>query len=420
MVPTGKGCEMNVSVTEPERQTPVIGTWDVVVIGGGIAGVSAAVAAARQGSRVALIEKEFGLGGLATLANIMIFLPLCDGCGRQVIAGIGEELLRLSVKDVKTCVDHQNLRPIPACWRRQGPLAERRKHRYLAAYNPPSFQFELEALIGREKIDLFYDTRLCGGRLEGNALTHVLVENKSGRLALAGKTFIDASGDADLCAYAGCATDDLDGNVLCGWYYMLHNDILRYVGYTNPYSNTFDKTGKGPYFSGIRGKDVTAQMLGSRKAIWKRIQAERRKHPGDTIYPVMIPTIPGFRATRRLDGAATLTDSDRHHWFSDTVGLTGDWRARGPVWALPYGTIRSDRVVNLFAAGRCISADRSVWDVTRVIPTCAVTGEAAGVAAALAAERHHGDGRKVDVARLQDTLKSAGVLLDPGLAIAVC
>ena len=97
----------NETVYEPSRKTPVKAHADVVVAGGGVAGVAAALAARRAGASVVLLEKECGLGGLATLGNVIIFLPLCDGRGRQVIGGLGEELLRLSVARVRN--------PLPRC-----------------------------------------------------------------------------------------------------------------------------------------------------------------------------------------------------------------------------------------------------------------------------------------------------------------
>ena len=83
-------------IIEPERKIPVKAEYDTVVAGGGIAGIAAAAAAARGGARVLLIEKQYMPGGLATAGLVTIFLPLCDGMGRQVTFGIAEELLRLS------------------------------------------------------------------------------------------------------------------------------------------------------------------------------------------------------------------------------------------------------------------------------------------------------------------------------------
>ena len=85
-------------ILEPGRDVPVIGEYDVVVVGGGIAGAAAAVAAAREGASTCLIEKANGLGGLATLGLIEVYLPLCDGRGRQVIAGLAETFMLNSLK----------------------------------------------------------------------------------------------------------------------------------------------------------------------------------------------------------------------------------------------------------------------------------------------------------------------------------
>ncbi|MFA7186524.1 MAG: FAD-dependent oxidoreductase, partial [Victivallales bacterium] len=123
-------------IVESERKIPVSGSYDVVVVGGGIAGVAAAAAASRNGAKTCLIEKEYGLGGLATLGNVIIYLPLCDGMGNQVIKGLGEELLKLSIKD--------GYDEIPECWKkRNGGKKERSEKRYRVDFNPMSYMIEL-------------------------------------------------------------------------------------------------------------------------------------------------------------------------------------------------------------------------------------------------------------------------------------
>ena len=89
------------TITEPARTLPLAGSYDVIVVGGGIAGVVAALAAARRGATTALIERGFGLGGLATLGNVVKYEPLCDGFGNQVMGGLCEELLRRSVHELR-------------------------------------------------------------------------------------------------------------------------------------------------------------------------------------------------------------------------------------------------------------------------------------------------------------------------------
>jgi hypothetical protein len=119
--------------------------------------------------------------------------------------------------------------------------------------------------------------------------------------------------------------------------------------------------------------------------------------------------------TRRLVGTFSLGARDVHAWFEDAVGLTGDWRERGPVYAIPMRALRAARVRNLLAAGRCISVDTSAWDATRAIPACVVTGEAAGTAAAMASRLHGGDVHVLELGRLQARLRRQGALLDPSL-----
>ena len=110
-------------ILEKERKVPVLDQCSSLVVGGGVAGVSAAIAAARGGSDVILLEREFALGGLATLGLITIYLPLCDGRGSQMIYGLGEELLRLSIR-------HGAERNYPSAWLDGKDLEERKKTLY--------------------------------------------------------------------------------------------------------------------------------------------------------------------------------------------------------------------------------------------------------------------------------------------------
>jgi hypothetical protein len=108
--------------------------------------------------------------------------------------------------------------------------------------------------------------------------------------------------------------------------------------------------------------------------------------------------------SRRLVGAHTLDESENRRRAEDSIGMTGDWRKRGPAFEIPFGTLYTPKIKNLLVAGRDISVTDSMWDITRVIPPCAVTGEAAGTAASLS-----DDFPALDVRRLQDKLRSRGV-----------
>ena len=113
---------------------------DVLIVGAGIAGVSAALAAARNGQNVILLEREYGLGGMATLGLIAIYLPLCDGMGRQVSFGISEELLKLSIK-------YGADGPLPSAWLENRSLEERKAQRYRVQFNRNMFALLLEQLL---------------------------------------------------------------------------------------------------------------------------------------------------------------------------------------------------------------------------------------------------------------------------------
>ncbi|MFA7158296.1 MAG: FAD-dependent oxidoreductase, partial [Kiritimatiellia bacterium] len=305
---------------------------------------------------------------------------------------------------------------IPGCWKPGGSLKARMKSRYLAEFNPSSYMLALEKIVVDEGIKLFYDTRLCSIRREGRMISHVIVENKSGRFALSCGTLVDATGDADACFLAGEKTCSLNSNVLSGWFYTLRGGTLKIHQLSNNYSPLGTRKGaRGPFFRGDDGDQVTAHILATRALVRQKLAEERAKYPGKDIQILMPAMIACLRMTRRLSGLFTLSGKHMHRWFEDAIGLTGDWRRRGPVYAMPFGCLLGKRTDNLLAAGRCISADNTVWDVTRAIPPCVVTGEAAGTAAALAADRVKGNLSQLNIRILQKQLKKQGVLLDPEL-----
>jgi hypothetical protein len=401
-------------VTELGRELVVSGEYDVVVAGGGIAGVAAAVAAARHGATVCLLERAFALGGLATLGNVIVWLPLCDGRGRQVIGGIAEELLLLSVGDLDQDSPGAGFRGVPACWGAGGDSAERRKVRYRVSFNPVSYMLALEALVTHAGVTLLYDTRVCAVRQVDRSITHLIVENKSGRSAVACRAVVDATGDADVCFLAGEDTESVDGNVACGWFYTMGIGGLKQHPLSRRYSplGGRDERAEGPFFRGDDAAQVTAQVLASRELIRQKL-ADLRTGESPDVQIISLPTLACFRMTRRLVGSFSLGERHMHEWFPETVGLTGDWRKPGPVYAIPLKALCGAKVCNLLVAGRGISADRTVWDVTRAIPTCALTGEAAGTAAALAVSESDSSVHELAPSVVQDHLRRAGALIDP-------
>ncbi len=385
--------------TEPARSVRISGSFDVVVVGGGIAGVAAAIAAARSGASVCVIEKQYALGGLATLGLVVIYLPICDGNGRQVCGGLAEELLWLAAQDGAATV--------PSCWHQGGDPDARTRTRYAVEFNPTSYLLAVEQCLLGLGVTLLYDTRCCAAIGE-DRVDALVVENKGGRSAVECRAVVDCTGDADVCALVGEPTTSLRTNVAAGWYYSLIDGKPRLHKISEP----FDAAGASVLpgarrgFAGEDEWDVTAQIVASRSMIREHQSELRKEHPDASVLPFLVPTYPGFRMTRRLVAPVEFSAVDGKE-YDDSVGLISDWRRRGPVYSVPLRAIRAVRHSNLFVAGRCISATGTGWDQTRVIPPCVVTGEAAGTACAMIATGQTlADTRGVHA--LQDRLRDGG------------
>lgn len=387
-------------IQEPARLIDVVRNADVVVAGGGIAGVSAALAASRSGAETVLLEKECALGGLATLGLIVVYLPLCDGYGHQVIGGIGEELLRESVEpgNVSSCASNQR---IPACWDGPGTIEERSRNRFQVDFDAAPMLLSLERLLKEAGVEIWYDTRVCAALSQGSSLAHVIVENKSGRLALAAKAFVDATGDADLCHLAGEKTVEYTQNRKSGWYFSQKGDARpRLHPLTEPPLDVPCPPGSRCYR--LSGGEISAYVQDMHAMISHHARTQ------DAI-PFLIPTLPLMRMTRRLVARETLCREQLGAWREDAVAMTGDWRHPAPVYTIGLNHLMG-RCDNLFSAGRCIGSHGDAWDVTRAIPACAATGQAAGTAAAMLAQENG-----LDVGMLQSRLRRDGAILDRGL-----
>ncbi len=387
------------SVQEQARSIPVFGGFDVIVVGGGVAGACAAVAAAREGCRTVVIEKETVPGGLATLGLVAYYLPLCDGAGHQVAGGLAEEMLRLSIK--------YGPGEIPQPWRDAGSTEERKKQRYALQFNPPSFALAIEEWLLGNGIRLVYDTRFCSVLMHGKRIDSVVVENKSGRMAFQGGVVIDASGDADVCACAGEDTCRSSDNKRSGWYFELRGGSPALIQGGPAADMRLQKNERG--YAGDDFEDVSEMVIDSRNTILDLVR--NALSPDRTEgYPVMIPSIPQLRFTRRLSGLMSVREGDDGAKYNDCIGNIGDWRKPGPVYQIPYRALIGKNVDNLIACGRCISATDSGGEIIRSIPGCAITGQAAGVAAWLAVRDGQSVGN-IDIQELQKTLRKQGALI---------
>ncbi len=378
--------------------------YDVAVCGGGFAGISAALAAAREGAKVVLFEKEYMLGGLGTAGLVTIYLPLCDGYGHQVSFGIAEELFRLSIQ-------YGAEARYPTNWLDGKGTRTEKDPRFEVQYNAQTFAILAEQLLLSEGVDIMYGSYVIDAALIEKKIKSLTVVNKSGQTQYFIKSVVDATGDCDIAHFAGAETaEHSEGNVLAAWYYFADREgyHLRPHGFADIPAEERAGNEAAPLvarrFTGLSGKELSEMMALSHAETLKDYLGQREKNPSAVI--ATVATIPQIRMSRKIVGERVLTYDEMHTRAEDSIGMISNWKKRGPVWEVPFGTLVSPNIKNLFVAGRCTSVDDRLWDVMRVIPCCAVTGQAAGTAAAI-----FDDFCKLNIAVLQEKLVKSGVVL---------
>ncbi len=388
--------------------------YDVVIAGAGIAGCAAALEAARTGARVALLEKTVLPGGLATAGLVHVYLPLCDGNGTQVSCGIAEELLQASIK--------YGPGAIPACWRAGHAAPEH--ERFRVVFSPAAFVLALDELLELAGVTLWYDSVVCATRVEAGRVTTLEVENKSGRSRVHAACFVDATGDADLARQAGAAYVEQE-NWLSLW--ALEATLARardavQCGASTPLLNPItagsDNVGNGhppgtKKWRGTNGRDISNYVIESRRLLrahYQQCQRELGAHGRSAAFPLTLPGMAQLRTTCAVVGRTTMRAGEAWQARTDAIGLVADWRKPGFVWEMPFGALLPRDVRGMLMAGRCMASVDDAWEVTRVIPAAAVSGQAAGAAAALAA-RQGITPDALDVAHLQEHLRARGVPL---------
>ena len=355
---------------------------DVVVVGGGIAGVCAAVSAARVGKSVLLLEKGVNLGGLATVGLISWYEPLCDGQGEQLISGIAEELIRLSA----SC-GFDNL---PAHWGGKGQNAPRNE-RFSTFYSPTFFSMALDQFVLDSGAELLFDTLATYPVMKGKHCKGVIVENANGREFYPAGVVIDATGDASVLHRAGVPTQtgenyltyivhEMDDAAIKD--YASHEDLSKLRRWKNCGS---DYAGNGhpdglKRFCGNSAEEITEYMVLGKQLMMKKYEGTDKDHREI----MTLPTMPQFRTVRHLSGEGAFSTSAKQTEVPNSIGTVGDFRYVGKRYAIPYSALCHSEYDNLLAAGRIINvSDADSWEVARVIPVCALTGEIAGKAAAL-------------------------------------
>lgn len=418
------------TITEPERRTPVIAETDVLVIGGGAAGIAAAVAARRGGARAMLVERYGSLGGMATNGLIILLLTLDDGRGKQVIAGLCQEMVeRLAAR--QACIfppkDEWGL-PNPDLvekYQRLGLVWGGAPHvvRYSVAYDPEEFKCEADLMVAAAGVDLRFHRWAVGVVKDGPRITHVIFESKAGREAIACKAVIDCTGDADIAVLAGepveseqvhpwlwfrTANVDMDAaessNLRPGYYKTVwRNGYLHPWGAAERIERQIDATNPD---------DLTYAEVECRRLVRAEVARLRGKAPGfEQAYLSAFAASLGITESRRLVGRHMLSREEMDIRRDDAVAITGHWTKYGSTYHIPWDSLLAKDTENLAAAGRCISVDHRTHHATKEIPACFATGEAAGLGAAMALQAGSSLAA-LPVQSLRSRLLAAGAYLD--------
>jgi len=207
---------------------------------------------------------------------------------------------------------------------------------------------------------------------------------------------VDATGDADVALLVGCPTLDVT-SALSAWapkasmeraaaaVELDAPELLLEMERLGAKEGGRDVPGDIPVFEGIDGKTVSEAVRGT-------LRMMRERHVGENpdpdavprSFPLAVPASPQLRTTRRIEGLAAVDSPGER---SDAVANVPDWKERGRVWGIPFGALVPKGIANLLVAGRCVSAaDGDAWDAVRAIPACALTGQIAGIAAAVSIE----------------------------------
>lgn len=393
-----------------KKEIPFKGNYDIIVAGGGVAGVAAAVNGAKMGKKVLLIEKTITLGGLATIGLVNYFVPMCNGRGTQIIKGMAEEMFQLAIQ--------YGYDSVPKDWANGEPGEGTTQQRDVTMFSVPIYIMALTEFVKSSGAELMFDTVVSDVVMEGNKCMGVVIHNKSGFGYYTAKMFVDTTGDADLLHLAGVPT--VQGSDFHTFFafqtniehckQVVEHEDMRYLqmnvhgGKASLYGDRHPE-GK-PKWHGTDAEEVTRYVIENHHELLENIKGDdRRKRE---VYN--IPTMPQFRTTRRLDGDYTLLEEDKYKHFEDSVGAICDFDRRDYLYEIPLRTLCKKEFPNIITAGRSASGDGYGWDILRVIPPAIIEGQAAAVVCSMAIDSSCGVA-EVDIKKLQSVLESQNVII---------
>ena len=434
--------------SEAARDIDIYHRCDVLVVGGGPAGTAAAAAAGKTGADVTLLERYNHLGGLSTGGLVIWIDRMTDWEGRPTIRGFAEELLtRLPPGAI--------VGPVPAEWGSKDPTRTAHWALRTAAFHglvtwsptidPERLKLLSQDIILERGVRLVYHSWATLPIVENNVVRGVVFESKEGRQAILAKVVVDCTGDGDMFSRAGAASasdiepDDVHHCMNTAWLFA-GVDMAKWlefkVGQPRQYSE-FTRRGReelglferpfvswrndvalfmGPRQTGYSGLNVdhlTHVEVRSRRLMSEHLDFFRAHAPGfESAFMMLSAPQIGVRHTRRLIGVKSVNRQDwptaRIH--ADEVGVTPAVSPKFPNISIPYGCLVPQALDGLLAAGRHVSCDSNSHGFMREIPQCWVTGQAAGVAAAMAVSQRV-EPRAVDVASVQKELARQGVFV---------
>lgn len=409
---------------EPARQVPVHTECDVLVVGGGPAGTAAAVAAARLGADVVLLERYNHLGGLSTGGLVIWIDRMTDWTGRHVIRGFAEELISRLTPD-------KIAGPAKSDWGSKDPQKVAHWALRTAAYHntvthsptldPEWLKAESLEMALEAGVHLIFHAWGASPIVEDGKVTGCIFESKEGRRAVLAKVVIDATGDGDLYARAGAAYDtdvdtrDIHGCMNTAWLFggVDMDAFLAFRAETPEQFSEFMARGReamrffekpvvswrsdiavfmGPRLAGysaLKVEDQSEVEVRSHRLMLEHLAFYRHNAPGfgNAFIMLSAPQL-GVRHGRRLQAAGGLT---REMWDGrvapDEIGVSPSLAPKFANISVPYSSIVPRKVRGLLAPGRHLACDANSHSFMREIPQCWLTGHAAGVAAAIAADR---------------------------------